>query len=465
MSSSFVEPQLEGLLRATIADNSVELHLPILHGVPHLARTGDADQVVHSFWARRAARLLHTPGMPRDDSVDTMTKRNTSQLSELRGKEHWWWDTVRENDGGALNDAEMRGFFDAALGGAPRGSRPHLPPLPAHMTLVSHSPGTYAGRAGWRILQSHLPGRMSSVQLHQRPSGGSDFVALELRTRNVRRLLAPRNALVNASIELRIDGGAPLRVGSGDSGGGHGGEGGREADGEEGSVELCHRSVGLPTASADAGWGPCPPQSWQEAERGPAGAGPLRQAMQHPFTIVYGGGDNGGGSELERLGVYLANLFVLTSHASPALLPDVAVDESLKAAVAVAVGRVGGAPSSKTDNVSMVAAASVYGNLLLLGGPRANAASAALARYWAAVGHAASWSTVHMQRRQPVSPSPSPSSRVECAECNLSPDARLCLPLPAGWGALDWQLRARRSCRCGCTRARPTSGRRPGDYH
>ena len=41
ISASFVEPALEGLLRASIGDNDVELHLPLLRGLPHLARTGD----------------------------------------------------------------------------------------------------------------------------------------------------------------------------------------------------------------------------------------------------------------------------------------------------------------------------------------------------------------------------------------------------------------------------------------
>ena len=58
VSASYIEPHLEGLLRASIAENSVELHLPLLLGVPHLARAGDADMTVHPFWARRAVRLL-----------------------------------------------------------------------------------------------------------------------------------------------------------------------------------------------------------------------------------------------------------------------------------------------------------------------------------------------------------------------------------------------------------------------
>ena len=37
-----------------------------------------------------------------------------AELEELPGKEHWWWDSVRDNDGGVTNDASMRRFFRAA---------------------------------------------------------------------------------------------------------------------------------------------------------------------------------------------------------------------------------------------------------------------------------------------------------------------------------------------------------------
>ena len=49
---------LEAVLRAAIAENAVERHLPLLRGVPFLARTGDADQTVSAYWARRATRIL-----------------------------------------------------------------------------------------------------------------------------------------------------------------------------------------------------------------------------------------------------------------------------------------------------------------------------------------------------------------------------------------------------------------------
>ena len=83
------------------------------------------------------------------------------------------------------------------------------------------------------------------------------------------------------------------------------------------------------------------PTSWAEAERGPETAGPMRQAFLGPFAIVVGGASDetagaGGRAEAEveagdrpemratlaAIGALLANLFVLTSEASPPLLTD-----------------------------------------------------------------------------------------------------------------------------------------------
>ena len=61
VSASFVEPALEGVLRAAISENDVEAHLPLLRNVPSLARTGDADNTVHSFCNAAGTRTLVGP--------------------------------------------------------------------------------------------------------------------------------------------------------------------------------------------------------------------------------------------------------------------------------------------------------------------------------------------------------------------------------------------------------------------
>ena len=359
ISTAYVEPALEGVLRASIAENDVELHLPLLRHVPHLARTGDADNTVHSFWARRAHRLLvaaeGTSGaLP---SADLPSSRST-ELTELKGKEHWWWDTARPNDGGAVNDEEMRAFFARTLG--PPGSRPQLPQLPSDFLLMSHSPAAFDGRGGWRITQTHQPALMSTVRIRNGSSTTSG--ELELATRNVRRLLAPREVVLAAdgsAVGVRIDGERVLL------------EGVLESQGDRGPLEFCR--LALPTSpstspstsltTSPSQWRVCD-AAWDEAERGPSTAGPMRQAMQSRFAIVPGdgGGDASSAAELERLAVYLGNLFVLTSDASPPIVVDV---------------------DARLDGEH---------NLVLVGGPRENAATRVVADYWASVGHGASWS-------------------------------------------------------------------------
>jgi len=34
---------------------------------------------------------------------------------EIPGREHWWWDSDVESDGGCVNDLTMRAFFARAL--------------------------------------------------------------------------------------------------------------------------------------------------------------------------------------------------------------------------------------------------------------------------------------------------------------------------------------------------------------
>ena len=148
------------------------------------------------------------------------------------------------------------------------------------------------------------------------------------------------------------------------------------------SVELCRlREPGH--GAAIEPWKPCDSSSWKAAERGPATSGTMRQAVQGPFAIVHGAhmphigtGHIGRGSEGEMLAVYLANLFLTTSDATPAVLPDAAVDLAFDAS---------GALSSQGISQPV-------GHLLLIGGPAANAASAKIAQYWRHVGHAVTWS-------------------------------------------------------------------------
>ena len=62
-----------------------------------MIRVGAEDKTVHPYFSRRMYRLLRQ-------------QRSNVTYSEIAGKEHWWWDTKRTNDGGVVNDPVIRKF-------------------------------------------------------------------------------------------------------------------------------------------------------------------------------------------------------------------------------------------------------------------------------------------------------------------------------------------------------------------
>ena len=67
-----------------------------------MIRVGAADRTVHPYFSRRMYRLL------KEHHVNV-------SYEELTGKEHWWWDTWKTNDGGVTNDPVIRGFAIQAV--------------------------------------------------------------------------------------------------------------------------------------------------------------------------------------------------------------------------------------------------------------------------------------------------------------------------------------------------------------
>ena len=70
-----------------------------------LIRSGAADASVPPFYSRRMAREFFAAGA--DEAA--------LELSIVPDKEHWWWDTHKPNDGGAVWDAQIRTFVQRAL--------------------------------------------------------------------------------------------------------------------------------------------------------------------------------------------------------------------------------------------------------------------------------------------------------------------------------------------------------------
>jgi len=89
-------------LMSLLMDGMSEFHVDRLasnlqlHDV-HI-RVGSIDRTVHPWFSRRMHRLL------KQYDVNVT-------IEEVLGKQHWWWDTLKENDGGVLNDVKMREFY------------------------------------------------------------------------------------------------------------------------------------------------------------------------------------------------------------------------------------------------------------------------------------------------------------------------------------------------------------------
>ena len=63
-----------------------------------MIRIGEKDNVVPPYFSKRMYRLLKEQG-------------NDVTYNEVPRQGHWWWDTYTTNDGGAVNDRDIRKFL------------------------------------------------------------------------------------------------------------------------------------------------------------------------------------------------------------------------------------------------------------------------------------------------------------------------------------------------------------------
>jgi len=77
-----------------MSEYHVDTQVSNLIGMDVQVRVGRSDMSTHPWFSRRMHRLLQK------NSINCT-------LEEVPGKAHWWWDTAKENDGGALNNAVL----------------------------------------------------------------------------------------------------------------------------------------------------------------------------------------------------------------------------------------------------------------------------------------------------------------------------------------------------------------------
>jgi hypothetical protein len=237
-----IDPVLEGVLYASLAEWDTDLYSSHAVGIPLLMRLGGNDTSVPPWHLRRFARLVEQESAEPDAVA----------ISEVVGEGHWW-DAVMDDD------EVMQPFYDSALA-----TPTLLPRMPAQFVSLTMNPATTSGRGGIRIEQLKTAGRLGRVLVDRYPQGsvGEDGPWV-MHTENVRRFsfyeLAGRPLPANGVV---VDGATFV------------GEGPLTMP----TAHLC--AVDATAAPPDWQW--CDGEAaedWKVSERSSANSGPMRQVL------------------------------------------------------------------------------------------------------------------------------------------------------------------------------------------
>ena len=117
-----IADKLWKVIDSTVEEYRGDSLAPNLVGIPFMARAGAMDRVIDPRSTRRMASLLQAAGIAWQEKKSQQGSKLVASgegidatVVELAGKEHWWWDTYETNDGGALDDKQLRAFFKRAL--------------------------------------------------------------------------------------------------------------------------------------------------------------------------------------------------------------------------------------------------------------------------------------------------------------------------------------------------------------
>ena len=353
---AFTAPRLQALLLQSLGEFHPDRLASNMAQLRAHIRVGGSDATTHPYFSRRMLRLLQREGA-------------NATLEEVKSKEHWWWDTNQDNDGGVLNDGPMRAFYrecearsrgitvTAAAVEAPTASAAALVsfcPLGAPgFTVRAINPGNQRGLCGLAVEQQDVSFSLSTIRaecslMETEPAQSpSKVLRCNITTSNTRRLrvslspasFGPEAAFAALSVVIN----------------------GHEVLGLKGTSGLWPGDADEP--SADAGVLVClepglaavcsPPSPL--AEKTPLTHGPIRAAYARTLLIVYGTPPNRRlRLALRDVAVYLGNALA-TSHAS-----SVRVVSDLE---------------FKGSDVSYAA---LKAGIMLVGGPAVNKAAKAL---------------------------------------------------------------------------------------
>ena len=176
------------IFESSISENDVGLTSENILDIPITIRTCSDDQSVSPWFMRRMARILSSNGV------------QNLEFRELnRNLGHWWWNTKKTNDGGALFDPFLRKRYVSAFKNC--NSRLQTFSKDYSFTVVSLNPSTFHGKHGIRILSQDRAMAFSKIHCNfvakssgMQTSGGG---TLTLKTKNVLRFKINRENIIS----------------------------------------------------------------------------------------------------------------------------------------------------------------------------------------------------------------------------------------------------------------------------
>ncbi|XP_064601403.1 LOW QUALITY PROTEIN: uncharacterized protein LOC135467560 [Liolophura sinensis] len=306
ISTSHTDPAVKAIMEACIAENDVDRLVSNLQGIPVLTRIGDQDRTVHPFFSRRMFRRL-------------MEEKIDASYTELKGKEHWWWDTWETNDGGAVNDRQLRDFTEkhCRVGGAGNSCTADEGDCGGdaasrytatsdkflNFTYATFNPAFGEGKRGVQVLQQVTPFRKSQIKVEVKTE------EISVRTVNVAKfdirepISQPvhwRQRTITIDDKFSVSGKDLVDVI------------------EESEIHFC-RFGGK--------WQICRDSLFSAKTRGPHNLGPARRIAENQLVIITGTqGPDIHTTRLLNQAIYIANLFYLTSDSYAPILRDVDAD-------------------------------------------------------------------------------------------------------------------------------------------
>ncbi|XP_060070908.1 uncharacterized protein LOC132550832 [Ylistrum balloti] len=280
LATSHIDPAIKAVMEACIAENDADRHITNLQNIPVFTRIGANDRTVHPFFMRRMYRLMN--------EIQLMIN-----YTELPGKEHWWWDTWETNDGGVVNDRQLREFTDSITklddscnsDGCDRSkdNKYTRKENEGKFVFTSYNPALGEGLNGLEIIQQRTPLRLSKIE------GFTKNSEIWLKTTNVQSFVIREPKIRKMDWKnklLKID---DTVVDIDDSNK-------FETDG----VLFCNKKGDWELCGVDMD------------RRNSTTYGPARRVAEQPFVIVIDT-ESEYGTEIQSLAVYIANLFFQTS--------------------------------------------------------------------------------------------------------------------------------------------------------